>query len=168
MLATSISRGQFLRGDFRGRQTPIRPPWALSESQFVELCTRCGSCGDACPHQIVATGSGGFPKIDFSRGECTFCGECVAACRDGALSQAGGRRPWRHAAAMNDRCLALGRIVCRSCADVCEAGAIRFRLRPGGVPTPRVEVELCSGCGACFGVCPVGAIEMRPAPQAAA
>jgi ferredoxin-type protein NapF len=64
------------RGFFRGRPRPkaeIRPPWALAESLFTDCCTRCNDCIDACPEQIIVIGDGGYPTIDFKRGECTFC-----------------------------------------------------------------------------------------------
>lgn len=165
MFATSISRGRFLRGDFGGRRRPIRPPWALAEDEFIERCTRCADCIGACPTRIVAKGPGGFPHIDFSRGECTFCGRCASACRAGALRIGAEGAPWRLAATIADRCLALKRIVCRSCGDACDAHAIRFGARAGGVAVPELAPDRCTGCGACFGICPVNAIEISEPTQ---
>ena len=62
------SRRQFLRGDFSGRDMPLRPPWALREREFAQRCTRCDACNDACPTGIIVRGQGGFPEVDFSRG----------------------------------------------------------------------------------------------------
>lgn len=165
MFATSISRGRFLRGDFGGRRQPIRPPWALAEDEFIERCTRCADCIGACPTRIVAKGSGGFPQIDFSCGECTFCGRCASGCHAGALRFEPDRSPWQLVATIADRCLALNRIVCRSCGDACDAHAIRFGARAGGVAVPELAPERCSGCGACFGICPVNAIEISEPTQ---
>ncbi len=30
-----------------------RPPWAIDESQFLTLCTRCGDCFKACPNGLI-------------------------------------------------------------------------------------------------------------------
>ena len=94
----AISRTQLLRGDFFGRSRPIRPPWSLPENEFVERCTRCGDCISDCPQHILDKGRGGFPQVDFSRGECLFCGECVQTCTTGVLAgrspQGEGPAPW--------------------------------------------------------------------------
>ena len=58
-------------------------------------------------------------------------------------------------------CLALNRVVCRSCADRCEAGAIRFRLVAGGLSRPELSAERCNRCGDCVAVCPAAAITVQ-------
>ena len=158
----AISRTQFLRGDFTGRSRPIRPPWSVPEYEFVERCARCGDCITACPQQILVKGRGGFPQVDFSRGECLFCGDCVTACKPGVLSgwTADGPAPWTVRAQISNRCLAYRGVECRSCADQSERAAIRFRLVAGGVAQPVYDLASCNGCGACFSACPVRAIEL--------
>lgn len=62
-------------------------------------------------------------------------------------------------------CLALNRVVCRSCGEACEPGAIRFRPAPGGVSTPQIALDACNGCSQCVLACPVHAIAMREPNQ---
>jgi ferredoxin-type protein NapF len=154
------SRRQFLRGEFSGRDMALRPPWALRKRKFVQCCTRCDACSDACPTGIIVRGQGGFPEVDFSRGECTFCADCVRACEAGALRYAAGAA-WSVKAAIGTACIALKQVVCRCCGDACDARAIRFKLRAGGVAVPELDTDACTGCGACHGACPVGTIAMR-------
>jgi ferredoxin len=72
-VSTVISRLQFLRGDYSGRNSPIRPPWARSEKIFITLCDGCGSCIEKCPSRIIRRGRAKFPQIDFGSGECRNC-----------------------------------------------------------------------------------------------
>lgn len=148
------------RALFRGRRTataPLRPPWALAEDEFVSCCTRCDDCIGACPEGIVLRADGGFPAVDFQRGECTFCEACVEACPSGALVREGP--PWTIRARVDDRCLALNGVHCQACRDACPTQAIRFPLRPG-VPGPVVDDPTCTGCGACVAPCPVDALSV--------
>ena len=159
-MGVAISRAQFLRGDMRGRRAPLRPPWALPEAMFVARCERCGQCVGACPEGIVFKGRGGFPELDFQRGECTFCAACLSACVTGALRPAPS--PWSYRAVIQSSCVAHAATVCRSCAEQCPQQAIRFHPRPHGVPGPSLQHGLCTGCGACVAPCPVAAIVVRP------
>jgi ferredoxin-type protein NapF len=54
-------------------------------------------------------------------------------------------------------------VVCRSCGEVCDESAIRFKLEVGGIARPLLDQEQCNGCGACFAVCPVRAVRIAPA-----
>lgn len=164
LVATMLSRRALLRGRIAGGGAAIRPPWAVQEAAFSELCSRCGDCGSVCGEGIIRRGDGGFPAVDFQLGECTFCGDCVSACDSGALSPASysaGSPPWQLDLAIADNCLALNRVVCRSCSEQCEQQAIRFRPAPGGVSRPEIISTQCNGCGACIGSCPVAALSLN-------
>ena len=63
-------------------------------------------------------------------------------------------------AQVRDSCLALGGVECRLCGEHCDAGAIRFPPRLGGVAVPLVDPERCNGCGDCLAVCPSGALKL--------
>lgn len=149
----------------------MRPPWSAPEATFVDACNRCGECIKRCPEGVLVVGEGGFPRIDFSRGECTFCGDCVKACETGALS---ARReadpeqaPWDLRAVIEPgTCIAFRGVVCRACGENCETEAIRFRLAVGGFALPELDMEACNGCGACVRPCPVQAVKVTRAGNA--
>lgn len=159
----ALSRADFLTGSLGGRASPLRPPWAVAEARFRELCDGCGDCRRACPEAILVRGRGGLPAVDFGQGGCTFCGACVTACPTGALARAGEGVPWGLRAVVGEGCLSLSGVTCRVCEERCEARAIRFRPQLGGRATPEVAAAACTGCGGCMSACPVAAIEIRPA-----
>ncbi len=155
-----VSRRQFLRGDFKSRLPPQRPPWALAEDLFINACSRCGDCVAPCPTRIIVIVRG-FPEVDFKRGECTFCGACAEACKDGALLNDESQMwPWAIRAKIADGCLALRGVECRICGDHCTPGAIRFIPLLGGPPVAQVDESACTGCGACVAPCPASAISI--------
>ena len=65
-------------------------------------------------------------------------------------------------ALIDQACLAARGIACRSCEDVCEPQALRFRPRIGGLSAPEVDPLACTGCGECVSVCPAGAVTVCP------
>ncbi len=160
--SVASSRRGFLRLGRRSVEPAQRPPWALDEARFVDRCTRCERCIEACPTQILIRMDGGFPGVDFSRGECTFCGDCVRSCEPQALfRQPLDAPPWSLVAAIGADCLAARGVECRVCGEACPEGAIRFRPQRGGVARPQLDEAACTGCGACIGPCPTRAIAMQ-------
>lgn len=155
-------RRNFLRGLPR-HPPPLRPPWARVEAEFGARCSRCTDCLRACPQHILTTGPGGYPTVDFGRGECTFCGACADACQPRALERNGDHPPWALLAAIGPACLPRQGIECRICGDFCTPRAIRFPPRVGGAAVPEVAADACTGCGACVAPCPVAAVTIaRP------
>ncbi|MDX9886699.1 ferredoxin-type protein NapF [Thauera sp.] len=158
----ATSRRGFLRIGRRTVEPARRPPWAIDEALFVDRCTRCDRCIETCPTQILVRMDGGFPGVDFSRGECTFCGDCVSVCEPRALLRGDAAAlPWTLVAAIGADCLAVRGVECRVCGEVCPERAIRFRLQLGGVAHPVLDAGVCTGCGACIGPCPARAIAMQ-------
>lgn len=157
-----LRRRGFLFGRARPPEAQIRPPWALAEDDFIARCTRCDGCRQACPQQIIVSGNGGFPTVDFSNAECTFCGDCAAACEPRALKRdaASDAPPWPYKAIIAGTCLAEQRVECRSCGDHCDANAIRFSPQLNACPIPDIDFDKCTGCGACVEPCPVTAIRI--------
>lgn len=133
-----------------------RPPWTASD--FLEGCSRCNACVDACPEQVLRIGDGGFPQLDFSHAGCSLCSECASVCKAGVFDLARQAFAWH--ARIDAHCLALAGIHCRSCDDACEPRAIRFRPQLGGAVLPTLDTDLCNGCGACLAPCPGNAIHL--------
>lgn len=159
------SRRIFLTGRRSEGKVAFRPPWAREETKFLESCTRCGDCVKACETGLLNVGDGGFPEAGFKTehaGYCSFCGACVTACQPGALQHEEGKVPWSQSISFAPNCLARSGVVCRTCFERCEEGAIRFPLRLGGVASPVLEDSRCTGCGACLADCPTHAISMLP------
>src|SRR5574337_639481 len=157
----STSRRGFLRGRVQSDADVLRPPWSVRGRAFEDVCTRCGDCLTVCPSAILVAGPGGFPLVDFSRGDCSFCADCVSACGPGALRRDdAGVPPWRLEVVIGGACLALHDVECRVCGEVCGEAAIRFRPTLGGVARPLVDAARCTGGGACQAPCPVGAVAL--------
>ena len=160
--SVNLSRRNFFRAKTSARRF-LRPPWAMPEAGFLAACTRCDACIGACPTQVVVRGDGGFPEIDFLRGECTFCRACLDACTPAALQAPANTLPWHYVAVIEETCLAWDNVVCRTCGDLCEAGAIRFRPQLGQAARPEIDLTLCTGCGACVAPCPSRAVRVTAA-----
>ncbi len=157
-----ISRRQFLRCDYRGEKSVVRPPWATAPVQFMSLCDRCGHCRDVCAQRIITLADSGYPRIDFRIGECRFCGDCTRSCPTGALKKPDtSTNPWTLRARITERCLAHHGVVCLVCGEQCAVRAISFPRLLAKTSMPVVDPGRCNGCGACVEPCPAQAISMQ-------
>lgn len=158
---TRLHSRRTLFGQLRGGPPQHRLPWTIGEDAFLEACTRCGACADACPPAIVAKGHGNYPIIDVSRAGCTFCGKCADACAASCFTaDRAPRSAWALTAEIAASCVETKGISCRMCDDACDARAIRFTPLGGGRSSAEVATRTCTGCGACVSVCPVRAISI--------
>lgn len=157
---SNLTRRSLLKAKFSRDLQAIRLPWVRSEQEFTDNCTRCHDCMVACPEKIIVKGDGGFPQIDFNKGECTFCSDCVKNCSEDLFFSLDDE-PWQLKANITDDCLAEKKVVCLVCGEQCETEAISFIPRVGGVSEPSLSVNDCSGCGACLKPCPTNAINFN-------
>ena len=44
-----------IREDYRAKEEAeiFRPPGAINETEFLQKCTRCSDCVDACPYSVI-------------------------------------------------------------------------------------------------------------------
>ncbi|MBE7492848.1 MAG: 4Fe-4S dicluster domain-containing protein [Planctomycetes bacterium] len=148
------------RGDFEdmhGRRF-FRPPGAIHEREFLDACSRCGKCVEACPEKVLhlaAENEGppkGTPVLRPNHGACTLCGDCMTACPTGALKPTPvGEIRIGIAVIQPDSCLGYHNKSCRACHDACplEPNAIDFEAT-----VPKVDSRVCTGCGLCVHACP--------------
>src|SRR5262245_41346109 len=66
----------------------LRPPGAVEETLFLERCTRCADCLEACPYESISKSPvDGFPVILPDEAPCRLCDDfpCITACETEAL-----------------------------------------------------------------------------------
>ena len=149
----------------------IRPPFALGESEFLENCTRCDKCIEACPHGVLFAlppelghRAAATPAMDLLDRGCHLCADwpCVGACEPNALKlnalklpeQDDGPPPMPVKLALarinTTTCLPYSGPECGACADSCPTpGAMVWE---GGL-RPVIIEEICTGCALCRQTC---------------
>ena len=71
----------------------LRPPGAVEEKRFMELCIRCARCIEVCPYgsikraDIAEKLQIGTPYIHTVKRACYLCMKCPSVCPTGALKQ---------------------------------------------------------------------------------
>jgi MauM/NapG family ferredoxin protein len=160
---------------FTKRMPLIRPPGAISERTFLQACTRCDDCSNACPKDAIqkVPKKMGFlimdtPYIDPLKVPCVMCTElpCIPACQEGALLPVpGGPADVEMGYAILDKkkCQSYGHTFCQQCIIDCPVpGAISQNREQ----QPIFHKDICTGCGVCVRSCstvniPV-AIKIKP------
>jgi len=168
----------------------IRPPGGRL-TDFSAVCMRCGECVRVCPTQGLQPSllEGGWqnlftPRLVPRLGYCSYnCDACLRTCPTGAippLSKDEKQKVKIGIASINtDRCLPWAYdTMCSVCEEMCPLPEKAITLEPIEVSSangqrqtifrPRVNRDLCIGCGICEYHCPVGgeaAIQVKTLPN---
>ncbi|HET6513991.1 MAG TPA: 4Fe-4S binding protein [Thermodesulfovibrionales bacterium] len=158
--------------------TLVRPPGSLSEKEFLKRCVKCGECMKVCitnglQPALFEAGLEGIwspllvPRMGYCEYRCTLCGQ---VCPTGAIKRLSLEEKARTkiGLAMIDkgRCLPYAHArPCIVCEEVCptpkkaiwlENATVKDRAgQEIAVKQPKVDLELCIGCGICEAKCPV-------------
>ena len=172
-----ISRRQFLQGlgaaaaglavmpitHLEKRPSPLRPPGALPEPDFLNICIACQECIRVCPtHGLQAaflqTGlSGiGMPVLVPRLGGCSLGVSCSQLCQqvcpvDAILPVNQQQLKIGTALVDHSACLAWDQgVKCLVCVEACQYhAAVPFQGRV------TIDINKCVGCGFCESGCPV-------------
>ncbi|MDI6801707.1 MAG: 4Fe-4S binding protein [Thermodesulfovibrionales bacterium] len=170
--ANPFSKSEFIN------QKLIRPPGSLVEKEFLKRCVKCGECMKVCitnglQPTLLEAGLEGIwspmlvPKLGYCEFRCTLCGQ---VCPTGAIKRLPIEEKIKVKIGLamidNGRCLPYAHAKpCIVCEEVCPTPkkAIWFEKaivkgRNGKefiVQQPKVDLELCIGCGICEAKCPV-------------
>lgn len=149
------------RIDRKAPRIGIRPPGAVSEQEFLLLCTRCNDCVDACPHDVIfkptfssAKIYGETPFLSLSTKACEFCEDmpCITACKPNALVR--GDQPIKIGIAevFREHCLGAQGQRCDYCERSCPKEFAALTIGEDRVPI--IDKDKCVGCGKCEYICP--------------
>jgi MauM/NapG family ferredoxin protein len=156
----------------------IRPPGSLAEKEFLKRCIKCGECMKVCitgglQPTLLEAGLDGIwspilvSKIGYCDYDCTLCGQ---VCPTGAIKELkiDEKKKIKIGIARVDvsSCLPYANgIPCIICEEVCptEIKAVwleeKTELKRDGsqikLKLPKVDPELCIGCGICEYKCPI-------------
>lgn len=150
----------------------LRPPGALSESDFLATCIKCGLCVEACPFEtlkLATAGSDtpiGTPSFEPRTIPCYMCPQtpCTVPCPTGALKSGTKINEAKMGLAVlvdQETCLAYQGLRCEVCYNACPLinKAITLEYQPQkrtgkhAFFLPKVHSDACTGCGLCEHAC---------------
>ena len=156
----------------------LRPPAALSESEFLATCIKCGLCVEACPYDTLQLAKPndnkplGTPFFIPRETPCYMCPDipCVPVCPTGALDESLvstkgvldiNMAEMGLAVVDDGSCIAFWGIQCDACYRACPllgtAITIEYskneRTGKHAFMKPIVHADACTGCGMCEQAC---------------
>lgn len=179
-IATSIaSAAERKTGSQTAKSTPmspraISPAGSGSVAKFLDACTACHLCLEACPTKCLRPaymeyGVTGImkPHLTFDGAFCNFdCTACSDVCPTGAILpiSLAEKKKTRIAKAKfyRKKCIAtLDKTDCGACSEHCPTKALDMTA----LVQPQWDGDTCSTCKECATICPVHAISWSTDPQ---
>ena len=176
-VAGGLSVSSLIRPADDLKSVPVRPPGSVPESEFLQLCIRCGECFKACPNNVLQLqglehGLSGLwsPHVNADWAGCeSSCNACGQVCPTGAIRSLPmeEKSVTRMGLAIVDpeTCLPfVGREACDLCVQECQTAgyhAIEYiqvgtqtdrqgqPMEGTGFLAPVVLEDKCVGCGLC-------------------
>ena len=147
---------------------PIVPPGSDSIKHFTENCTACHLCVSQCPTKVLKPslleyGIAGImqPRLDYNVSYCDYnCNKCSKICPTKAIKPVSLNEKQNISIGLasidENICIPYAKgTACAACDEMCPTGATRMIKYKNGLPAPKVEKDICIGCGACENACPV-------------
>ena len=150
------------------KDSPIAPPGATSIEYLKSKCTACHLCVAQCPTQVIKPafmeyGLGGvmMPRMDYVQSFCNYeCTVCSDVCPNQALQPL---------TIEQKKLTQIGKVYfvrrlcvvitdgtyCGACSEHCPTKAVDMVPFRDGLRIPKINQDICIGCGGCEFICPV-------------
>jgi ferredoxin-type protein NapG len=179
-------RDIFRNNPFKGyfKINRLRPPGAVEEKRFMELCIRCARCIEVCPYDSIKRADLlerlqiGTPYIFADERACYLCMKCPSICPTGALdNKLFEPEKVKMGVAVIDQSKCLNYLyvkeeeglintgkaqICSTCYNVCPLQDKAILMEKYILP---VITDKCTGCGICVEKCPTEVKSVNITPE---
>lgn len=147
--------------------SPIRPPGAISEKDFLDTCVKCGKCVEVCPQKSIKFAGfdspllAGYPIISINEKPCFVCDDlsCMKNCPSGALVLTDKENiKMGYAEVIIDKCITYQNKECNICVKSCPFPETAIYINENKNP---IVTNKCIGCGLCEYWCEYNSIKIK-------